>query len=232
MLLQEIIPWGRTLREYELMFALTEADKNLKILGCGDGPASFNAEWTALGGNVISIDPVYQFSGTEIRERFDAVRENIIAGVEATPDKWSWSFHKNSQELLANRVAALNGFLADYEAGKNAGRYRIDGLPTLSFADGEFNLAVCSHLLFLYSNLLSFDFHLSALLELCRVADEVRVFPLLDLVGNNSLHLDPIRFALHDQGIETSIEKVAYEFQKGGNQMLRITDSAARNYPA
>ena len=223
MLLQEIIPWGRTLREYELMFALTEADKNLKILGCGDGPASFNAEWTASGGNVISIDPVYQFSGAEIRERFDAVRENIIAGVEATPDKWSWSFHKNSQDLLANRVTALELFLADYEAGQNAGRYRIDELPTLSFADGEFNLAVCSHLLFLYSNLLSFDFHLSALLELCRVADEVRVFPLLDLVGNNSIHLDPIRLALHHQGIETSIEKIDYEFQKGGNQMMRIT---------
>ena len=222
MLLQEIIPWGRTLREYELMFALTEADRNLKILGCGDGPASFNAEWTALGGDVISIDPVYQFSGAEIRERFDAVRENIIAGVEATPDKWSWSFHKNSQDLLANRVTALELFLADYEAGKNIGRYRIDELPTLSFADGEYNVAVCSHLLFLYSNLLSFDFHLSALLELCRVADEVRVFPLLDLVGNNSVHLNPVRLALHDKGIETSIEKVDYEFQKGGNQMLRI----------
>ena len=223
MLLQEIIPWGRTLREYELMFALTEADKNLKILGCGDGPASFNTEWTALGGNVISIDPVYQFSGAEIRERFDAIRENIIAGVEATPDKWSWSFHKNSQDLLANRVTALELFLADYEAGKNVGRYRIDELPALSFADGEFNLAVCSHLLFLYSNLLSFDFHLSALLELCRVADEVRVFPLLNLVGNPSIHLDPIRIALKEKGIETSIEKVNYEFQKAGHQMLRIS---------
>ena len=223
MLLQEIIPWGRTLREYELMFALTESDKKLKILGCGDGPASFNAEWTALGGSVISIDPVYQFSGAEIQERFEAVRENIIAGVEATPEKWSWSFHQNSQDLLANRVAALDGFLADYNAGKKAGRYLVGELPALSFADREFNLTVCSHLLFLYSNLLSFDFHLAALLELCRVADEVRVFPLLDLVGNISIHLDPIRLALHDKGIETSIEKVDYEFQKGGNQMLRIS---------
>ena len=222
-LLQEIIPWGRTQREYELMFALTKVDKNLKILGCGDGPASFNAEWTAAGGNIISIDPVYEFSGAEIQARFEAVRENIMAAVEASPEKWAWSFHKNSQDLLANRVAALNGFLADYEAGKKVGRYQLEELPQLSFADREFDLALCSHLLFLYSNLLSFDFHLAALLELCRVADEVRVFPLLDLVGNISIHLDPIRLALHDKGIETSIEKVDYEFQKGGNQMLRIS---------
>lgn len=222
-LLQEIIPWGRTLREYELMFALTEADKKLKILGCGDGPASFNTGWTALGGSVISIDPVYQFSGVEIRQRFEAVWENIIAGVEATPEKWAWSFHQNSQDLLANRVAALDGFLADYEAGKKAGRYQVGELPKLSFTTREFNLAVCSHLLFLYSNLLSFDFHLAALLELCRIADEVRVFPLLDLTGNISHHLDPIRLALKNKGLETSIEQVDYEFQKGGNQMLRIS---------
>lgn len=222
-LLQEIIPWGRTQREYQLMFALTEADKNLKILGCGDGPASFNAEWTASGGKVISIDPVYEFSGTEIQERFEAVRENIIAGVEATPDKWSWSFHKNSQDLLAHRVAALDGFLTDYDAGKKVGRYQLEELPQLSFADREFDLALCSHLLFLYSNLLSFDFHLASLLELCRVANEVRVFPLLDLIGNPSQHLEPVRHALHDKGYKTSLEKVDYEFQKGGNQMLRIS---------
>ncbi len=227
-LLQEIIPWGRTLREYELMFALTEAHRNLKILGCGDGPASFNAEWTVLGGNVVSVDPVYQFSGAEIQQRFEAVREEIIAGVEATPDKWAWSFHQNSQDLLANRVAALDGFLADYEAGKEAGRYQIGELPQLSFSDREFNLAVCSHLLFLYSNLLSFDFHLAAILELCRVADEVRIFPVLDLIGNPSQHLDPIRLALKSKGIGTSLEQVDYEFQKGGNQMLRITYEKTR----
>jgi hypothetical protein len=44
--LSEIIPWGRTLAEYKLMFTLSDADLNSRILGCGDGPASFNAEMT------------------------------------------------------------------------------------------------------------------------------------------------------------------------------------------
>ena len=42
MKLNEVIPWGRNLEEYKLMFNLSEADLNAKILGCGDGLASFN----------------------------------------------------------------------------------------------------------------------------------------------------------------------------------------------
>jgi hypothetical protein len=49
MKLDEIVPWGRSLAEYQLMFSLTEADLSRDILGCGDGPASFNAEMTDRG---------------------------------------------------------------------------------------------------------------------------------------------------------------------------------------
>lgn len=59
MKLDDVVPWGRTLAEYELMFNLSEVDLNLKILGCGDGPASFNAEMTKQGHRVVSIDPIY-----------------------------------------------------------------------------------------------------------------------------------------------------------------------------
>lgn len=36
MKLNEVVPWGRTLAEYKLMFNLWETDLNTKILGCGD----------------------------------------------------------------------------------------------------------------------------------------------------------------------------------------------------
>jgi hypothetical protein len=221
-LLNEIIPLGRTLREYELMFALTDADRNLHILGCGDGPASFNAEWTARGGSVISVDPIYEFTGAEIQSRFDAVIDDIIANVAATPERWVWDFQQSPQGLRKNRVAAMARFLADYEHGKAAGRYQGKELPTLSFADDAFDLALCSHLLFLYTNLLSAEFHIASLRELCRVAKEVRVFPLLDLVGRPSVHLEQVRLVLAQEGMESVVETVAYEFQKGGNQMMRV----------
>ncbi len=225
-LLKQVIPLGRTLREYELIFALTEGDRKLKILGCGDGPASFNAEWTARGGSVRSIDPLYEFSGAEIKGRFDAVLDEVMANVDETSERWVWDFHQNVAGLRRNRVTAMEQFLADYENGKRQGRYQVGELPKLSFPDGAFDLALCSHLLFLYSHLFSADFHLASLLELGRVAAEVRVFPLVDLVGHPSAHLDAVRAALRDQGFETVLEPVDYEFQKGGNQMLRMF----RNY--
>ncbi len=70
MQLEKVVPLGRSLDEYIKMFALSEADFNQRILGVGDGPASFNAEATKLGFNITSIDPIYQFSGAEILARF------------------------------------------------------------------------------------------------------------------------------------------------------------------
>ena len=63
---------------------------------------------------------------------------------------------------------------------------------------------------------------MASVLELCRVANEVRIFPLLDMVGKTSEHLAPLLLALAQAGLAMRIEKVAYEFQKGGNQMLRV----------
>jgi len=79
--LSEVVPWGRTLSEYKEMFSLTSRDLDKKILGCGDGPASFNAELTAKGGNVISIDPIYQFSPSQIQTRIEDVYPQIMEQV-------------------------------------------------------------------------------------------------------------------------------------------------------
>ncbi len=54
--LDKVVPWGRSLDEYRRMFALTDSDLEKRILGCADGPASFNAELTANGGSVVSCD--------------------------------------------------------------------------------------------------------------------------------------------------------------------------------
>ena len=77
MKLKEVVPWGRNLEEYKLMFNLSETDLNAKILGCGDGPASFNAEMTKLGYSVTSFDPIYQFSAQQIEERIEAVYDTV-----------------------------------------------------------------------------------------------------------------------------------------------------------
>lgn len=70
MQLKEVVPFGRSLEEYRLMFNLTEADIEKSILSVADGPASFNAEMAKINKSVISLDPLYRFDALEIRNRF------------------------------------------------------------------------------------------------------------------------------------------------------------------
>lgn len=222
MSLNQIVPWGRSLSEYQRMFAMSEADLAGKILGCGDGPASFNAELSAKGGNVVSIDPIYAFDREQIRQRVEETRHEIVAKVKLTPQDYVWSEFRDPDDLGRHRLAVMEAFLADYEAGRVEHRYQCQALPKLDFADSSFELALSSHFLFLYSEQLDAAFHCAAIEELCRVAQEVRIFPLLDLQCQRSAHIaSVINHAAH-LGLQATIEVVPYEFQRGGREMLRI----------
>lgn len=220
--LKKIVPWGRTLAEYKAMFALTEKDLQKSILGCADGPASFNAELTVQNGRVISIDPLYAYTATEIAQRIDEVFNTVITQTRQHQDQFVWQHIPTIEALGELRRAAMTQFLADYDVGKGNGRYQNASLPMLPFADQTFELALCSHFLFLYSDQLSVDFHIQSIRELKRVAQEVRIFPLLDLQTNRSKHLDAIIPQLQTEGYTLTIQTVSYEFQKGGNQMLQV----------
>ncbi|BAY78527.1 hypothetical protein NIES25_50020 [Nostoc linckia NIES-25] len=223
MILDKVVPFGRSMDEYIKMFNLTNADLNKKIIGIGDGPASFNAEMTRQGKTVVSIDPLYQFSGDEILKRFNEVVDNIINQVKATPNDWVWSYHKSPEDLRHNRVKVIQEFLADYDNGKNTNRYIFGELPKLAYDNQEFDIALCSHLLFLYSDHLDYDFHLNSVGEMLRIAKEIRIFPLISLMLNPSQHLEKIIRYYSAKGYKINIEKVEYELQPGGNQMLKIT---------
>jgi hypothetical protein len=222
MKLREVIPWGRSFDEYRLMFGLSETEFAGRILGCGDGPASFNVEATVRGHSVISCDPIYAFPAEEIRQRVEDTHETVISQVRLNPEAYLWSYFHDSDHLGQCRLTAVRLFLEDFEQGMAEGRYVTASLPRLPFEDGQFDLALCSHLLFLYSDHLSFDFHQASIVELLRVAAEVRVFPLVTLEGKPSPHVEPVLTFLAQAGWKTEIRSVAYEFLHGGNRMLRV----------
>jgi hypothetical protein len=224
MQLEQIVPFGRSLTEYIHMFDLTADELKLRLLGVGDGPASFNAELTSIGGCVVSVDPLYRFPSIEIRRRFDAVVDDIMTQVAANQADYVWSHHASPSALRASRIATMHIFSDDYECARSErlSRYVDAELPALPFADASFDLAVCSHLLFLYSEHLDGGFHVRALREMLRVAHEVRVFPLLDLKLAKSVHLPRVFDELSAEGYKVSVQKVQYEMQRGGNEMLRI----------
>jgi len=76
--LDQVVPWGRSFDEYRAILALTDAELGLRIIGCGDGPASFNAEATRRGTRVVSCDPIYQYDVEQIRSRIESTYSQIL----------------------------------------------------------------------------------------------------------------------------------------------------------
>lgn len=220
--IENVVPWGRSMDEYAAMFSLSSRELGSRILGCGDGPACFNAEMTARGHSVTSVDPLYRFSAEEIRQRIDKTYSTVLEQLRDNRDDYVWTGVSSPSALGEIRLQAMNMFLEDFPDGKVAGRYLTGELPFLPFKNRIFDLALCSHLLFLYSEQLSTDFHCRAIREMLRVAREIRIFPLLTLGGAPSPHLESVWGRLRGAGRACEIESVDYEFQRGGNQMLKV----------
>jgi hypothetical protein len=220
--LDNVVPWGRSFEEYVRMFDLTEDELGLSILSCADGPASFNSRMYAQGRRVVSCDPIYRFSAEQLQMQINASYEKVITETCKNRGNFVWDTIKSPEKLGQVRMEAMKEFLADYERGRQQGRYLPESLPSLPFRDNEFDLALCSHFLFLYTEQLSLDFHKKAVAEMCRVARQIRIFPLIDLDLNKSRYIRPICSELRQAGCTVEIVKVPYEFQRGGNQMMRI----------
>ncbi len=221
--LKQVVPWGRSLADYRQMFALTDRDLEASILDCAGGPSSFNAEATAQGTSVISCDPIYQFSVEEIQQRIQDTYPKIIAALEDNRDRFVWNQFTSPHHLGEVRLATMDRFLEDFPQGIQQKRYLTQTLPELPFETGQFDLALCGHLLFSYSQQLNLDVHLKAIQELARVAREVRIFPIVtNFAGDISPHLTPILEQLPQAGYHLTVEPVPYEFQRGGNEMLRV----------
>jgi hypothetical protein len=225
--LKDVVPWGRPFDEYVRMFGLSAGDLDGRILDCGGGPASFAAEATGRGHRVVACDPIYRFTADEIARRIDETYPVLVAGMEAERDRFVWTEVGSPRRHAEGRMAAMRRFLDDFPEGLREGRYVAAALPELGFADGSFDLALSSHFLFLYSVQLSLEFHLAAITEMLRVAAQARIFPLLDLAGAPSPHVEPVVAELGRRGHQPRIVTVPYEFQRGGNQLLRIERGSA-----
>ena len=234
MKLKDVVPFGRSKAEYGAMFGLTDKKLSGRILDCAGGPSSFNAELTEEGGSVVSCDPIYRFSAKDISERVEETYADVMRNVRENADAFVWTYAGSPEQHAEVRMAAMRRFLEDFPEGFEEGRYVEGGLPVLPFGEDSFDLSLCSHFLFTYSSELSEEFHLASILEMCRIAKEVRVFPLLTSsvhrggdAGERAPNLGPVMNELGNRGYDANVERVPYEFQKGGNEMLRVCERVA-----
>ena len=221
-LLNEVIPLGRNGKDYLHMFNLFGMHDGKSYIDCASGPSSFNVYMTARRKKVVSVDPLYHKDRQEIEEKINSSFDSLIEQVARKQHLFKWEMYRSVEHLSELRREAMNQFINDFEAGRSEGRYVAGSLPDLEFKDHQFDIALCSHFLFLYSAHFSIEFHKKAILEMMRVAKECRIYPLYDLSGNPSPYLREIVKWLKNEGFHTQIFNVPYEFQKGANQCLII----------
>lgn len=217
-----IVPWGRAASEYEAFFALADVPAHARILECGGGPASFAAEWARRGYAVTAIDPIYARTSSEIAAAFEDTAARMLQGMRNAYDRFNWDFYESPERVVELRRGALTAFIEDFDSAGGAARYVAGRLPELPFQADTFELVLCSHLLFLYSDEIDGEMHVECIRELLRVGREVRLFPLLDMHGEPSSHLEPVIHRIRAD-VDCEIVPVDFEFQRGGGRMLRLS---------
>ena len=207
------------------MFDLGSSDLTGSILDCSAGVAGFAAEAGKRGARIVAVDPAYALSRENLATlgKEDLGRGSAIAA--DYPDRFTFDWYGSPERRLSMRTRALAQFLPDLVMHPD--RYVAGQLPQLPFRDSAFDLAVCSHLLFTWADQLGLDWHRAALVELTRVAREVRVFPtVLQGPGDPVPFWDELINELGSFALHTERRHVPYEFQIGANTMLVVTRRA------
>ena len=187
--IERVVPWGRSFAEYRAMFSLEGSDLRRRIIGCGDGPASFNAEMSAHGHAVVSVDPLYGLSAVAIEQRLQDTFPQVMAEMRLHAHDFVWEHIESIPELGRIRMNAMRQFLSDYPRGKVQGRYVEGALPDLPFRGQHVWFKLCRPISSSCTASSSTCRSTSGHWKKCFVfAQEVRVFPLLQNGGAPSPH--------------------------------------------
>ena len=223
--LDRVAFYGRTLAEYLKIFDLDlQSWQGGTILDCPAGASSFVAEARRHGVQAVGCDPLYGTDVTHLIDRGEADIQHVMERVARVPHLFQWNCYSSLNVLQGYRLMALRWFQYDYPRGLAEQRYINAELPRLPFEDRRFDLVLSGHFLFTYSDRFDYAFHRDAILELFRIsAKEVRIYPLQGPDAQPYRHMQTLLSDLRQKGIVAEIRPVPFEFQRGSNQMLRIT---------
>lgn len=222
MQLDEVVLLGRTFAEYCEYFQLQQSRiVSVRILDMGAGVSSFCAEATTSGFDVTAVDPVYRASCEDIRAKARTDLKEVLDKLPAVADNYNWTFYPNADELRAHREEAIERFTRDYGAGGR--RYVAASLPRTPFRDNAFTLSLVSHLLFLYEDILDYEFHKGSVLELARITSgEIRVYPLTSLKAVRSSFVERLIQDDDCSHLRFELVNIDFSFVKNSNELLVI----------
>ncbi len=218
----EAIPcWIHGLEEYEQMFDL-QADDYRKILFDFPGSiSSFNADVYQQAHRIVSGDTIYSMDFPAMQAYVEQLLQSNYAYLK-----------QHAQAVLRHGVADIESifkivqdnserFLTDYVTGKKQARYQAVFMPHLPYKNHEFQLALCCDYVFNHHKQNDCTPQ-EVVFELCRIAEEVRIFPVLTERGEPSTWLGPLMLELQQRHYGIEVRHVAFKNVKGNNAMLRI----------
>ncbi len=218
--------WIYDFSDYQQMYDLTQSDFSKTILDFSAGISSFNAEASARGMKVISVDPAYQLSEAAMDSHARTVLHHTISQLEADPTRLQNHSADSRQKIESLWEKTEKLFLQDYATGKSQQRYQSIKLPSFPYSSLQFQLALCTD--YVFHHALSREKVHAILKELARVAEEVRIFPLLDNNGKMPAELGPLMLYFQQKNYGIEVREVPYHTLKGGNAMLRIWEQECR----
>lgn len=219
----DLLLWGHNLNDYIKMFHLApEILTSKKIIEIGLGAGTFNLELTQLGGKIISYHPLYQLEKNALESLISKSFTCLVEKFLQRKNDFNWESVKNFDLWKNNREENIKAFFKDYAQGKQQKRYIPLESTNFSYDHFEFDYALCSHYFFSYNLDKSVEFHFEMLKNLCYIAKEVRIFPLLSSDGQLPELLGPLMHKLQNALIGLEILAVPYELQKQGNALLRL----------
>lgn len=212
--------WGRTLEEYTNMFGLNSIPCSIKILSIADGPSTFNLQQRQRGINITSVDPIYNLSVTELEEAFKksySLNKELFIENKAN---FNFKNELEMEQILARRQNTFKAFIADYE--KYRSNYLFGKLPNLDLISNSFDMCLCSNLFFIFDHVFNLEFHINSIKEMLRLSNEIRVFPLYNINGQESDYLNSVTEFLTENNYSWTIEINDYHIYKDGNRFLKV----------
>ena len=190
-----VVFFGRNGRRMSKLFELDELSihyrakcgYDLRVLDCPGGPSSLTHRLRKLGAKPTALDPMYPLSAPSESD-LDRLRDLADRDMRIVRDKVAAATKKPvdfEKLMVVQRLQALDPFLEDIE--KHPESYVKGSLPSLPFENDSFDVACCGHLLFAYSppphgvllgSRMDLEWHRRAVLELLRVAKDVRIYPI------------------------------------------------------
>lgn len=214
--------WGHDVADYRDMFDLSSNDLSSSILEYGCGPSGVNVELNQKSAHVISCDTLFCLDKPDLFKQTNLIFDERRLEIEKNAANFDFSRFGSLPELVDKRRRVLADFFQDYSTGKQQSRYLgVNGFP-LPFKNSSFDLALSAHYLFADNDKQSSESQLIIIRELARVAKEVRIFPLIDYLGNPSPLLGPVLLGLQQEGYGVEVRDVNYSLQPAGHAMLRV----------